>query len=68
MLCRARTLPDTVDDPRLGVVIDVLRSSGNGLRGETGGHPRLTRDWYPAEATPPIKQILEGGGRLNDSQ
>lgn len=67
VLSRARTLPDTVDDPRLGAVVDVLRSGGDRFRGETGLHPRLTRDWYSAEATPTIGAILDGEGFLNES-
>lgn len=67
VLSRARTLPDTVDDPRLGAVVDLLRSSGDRFRGETGLHPRLTRDWYSSEATPTIQAILDGEGFLNES-
>jgi hypothetical protein len=59
VLQRARTLPDTVTDARLGAVVDVLRNSGNRFRGETGLHERMTRDWYPADATPTVLGIVK---------
>lgn len=68
VLALARTLPDTVKDARLGAVVDLLRSGGNLYRGETGLHPRLTRDWYPAEVTSTIEAILRGEGLLKESQ
>lgn len=67
VLRRARTLPDTVEDPRLGAVVDLLRSGGNLYRGETGLHERITRDWYPAEATFTIDAILRAEGYLKES-
>ena len=36
VLARARMLPDTVSDPRLRAVVDLLRRGGNQFRGETG--------------------------------
>lgn len=68
VLQRARTLPDTVKDARLGAMVDVLRNSGNRFRGETGLHPHMTHDWYPAAATPTILGILKGEHMLSSSQ
>ena len=69
VLKRARTLPDTVVDPRLGGVVDLLRSSGNLYRGETGPiNSRITRDWYPPHATETMGRILAAEGYLAESQ
>lgn len=69
VLGRARMLPDTVDDPRLGAVVDLLRSSGNLYRGETGPiHSRITRDWYPPNTTATLGRILAAEGYLAESQ
>jgi hypothetical protein len=68
ILQRARTLPDTVTDPRLGAVIDVLRNGGDRFRGETGPHRHMADDWYPAEAAPTILGILRAETYLEASQ
>ena len=68
VLQRARTLPETVTDARLGAVVDVLRNGGNRFRGETGLHPHMTHDWYPAAATPTILGILKAEHMLTSSQ
>lgn len=69
VLKRARTLPDTVTDPRLGAVVDLLRSSGDLYRGETGPiNDRITRDWYPSHTTATMGRILAAEGYLKESQ
>ena len=60
VLQRARTLPDTVTDARLGAVVDVMLNSGDRSRGWTGLHPDMPYDWYPAAAKPTILGILRG--------
>lgn len=60
VLQRARTLPHTVTDARLGAVVDVMLNSGDRARGWTGPQPDMAYDWYPAAATSTILGILRG--------
>jgi hypothetical protein len=57
-LGRARTLPHTVTDPRIGAVVDILRNSGNIYRGATGPQQPRTEEWYPAEVSETVDAIL----------
>jgi len=68
VLQRARTLPDTVTESRLGAVVDILRNSGNRFGGTTGLNPASTHDWYPTAATPTIVGILKAEHWLNLSE
>jgi len=57
-LGRARTLPQTVTDPRLGAVVDLLRNGGNLYRGATGPLQPRTEDWYPADVSETVDAIV----------
>jgi len=57
-LGRARTLPYTVSDPRLGAVVDLLRNGGNLYRGATGPEEPRTEDWYPANVSETVDAIV----------
>jgi hypothetical protein len=67
ILARARTLPATVRDPRLGAVVDLLRNSGNLYRGEAGILERLGGDWYPEGTVATITAILSAEGLIKES-
>ena len=57
-LGRARTLPQTVTDPHIGAVVDLLRNGGNLYRGATGPQQERTEDWYPANVSETVDAIV----------
>jgi len=57
-LARARTLPHTVTDPRVGAVVDLLRNGGNLYRGATGPQEKRTENWYPAPVSETVDAVL----------
>ena len=67
VLARARTLPSTVTDPRLGAIVDLLRSNGR-YRGDAGELDLIAGDWYPVGAKDAVASILRGVRRLCESQ
>lgn len=67
LLARARSLPATVSDPRIGAVIDLLRNNST-YRGETGLLSIIAGDWYPPATKDVIASILRGVRYLRTSQ
>ena len=63
-LGRARTLPHTVSDPRVGAVVDLLRNGGNLYRGATGPQQPRTEDWYPASVSETVDAIVRAENYL----
>ena len=57
-LDRARRVPLDVTDPRLGALVDVLRNSNDGFRGEQGVQPVIRWEWYPQDARDAVYAIL----------
>lgn len=68
LLARARSLPETVNDPRVGAVVDLLRGGGNLYRGGFGQLDLIAGDWYPAEVRDTIAAILKAERLLCESQ
>ncbi|TFD06373.1 GPP34 family phosphoprotein [Cryobacterium sandaracinum] len=67
VLARARTLPATVSDPRIGAVIDLLRNNGT-YRGESGLLSIIAGDCYPPATRDVISSILRGVRHMSTSQ
>ena len=66
VLNRARTLPATVSDPRLGAVVDVLRSHPT-YCGEQGQLAIIAGDWYPADCRDTVASVLRSVQRMFSS-
>lgn len=67
-LDRARTQPDSVDDPRTSALVDLMQNAGNLYVGDAGLEPRMMREWYPPDVRDTVDAILQGESLVSRSQ